>query len=139
MTTLDTGTTGLAGEVFELVATRAASDQELFSDTGVREAAVGWGRVIDKLLDWLNDPCAMEDEDFLPPSGDLIKRVCDFAIGFRDEQLPSPLRIVPDGDEGISFEWRRGVFFETINFDADGAIEWLQFEDCKLVRRIPLG
>ena len=139
MTTLDTGIAGLAGAVFESVETSAASDEELFSNAGVRDAAVGWACVIDKLLDWLQNPQELADDDFVPPSTDLIKKACNIAVAFRDEQLPSPLRIVPDGDGGISFEWRRGVLFETINFDGDGGIEWLKFEDCKLVHRLPLG
>lgn len=139
MTTLDIGPTGLAGTIVESVDTGAASDQELVSDGGIRDAVDGWSDVINQLLDWLRNPQDLADEDFLPPSRDLIKMVCAIAAASRDDQLSSPLRVVPDGDGGISLEWRWGLRFETINFDEDGSVEWLQFEDCKLVRRLPLG
>ena len=138
MTTLDIGFTGLAGEVFESVGTRAASDQELVSDWR-RDAAPAWGSVIDQLLDWWGNPQELADADFLPPSKKLIEKVCRLAVDSRDRQLESPLRVVPDGDGGISFERRSGSRFETINFHDDGSTEWLLFEDCKLVRRLPLG
>ena len=138
MTTLDIGPTGLADTIIESVGTRAASDQELVSDRR-RDAAAGWSSVIDQLLDWFRNPQELADEDFLPPSRELIEKVCGVAVTFRDEQLPSPLRVVPDGDGGISLERRVGLRFETINFHDDGSTEWLLFEDCKLVRRLPLG
>ena len=139
MTTLDISFTGLADEVFESVRTRAASDQELVSESRIRDATAGWGSVIDQLLDWLKNPQELADDDFLPPSRDLIKMVCAIAAASGDAQLSPPLRVVPDGDGGISLEWRWGLRFETISFDEDGSVEWLQFEDCKLVRRLPLG
>ena len=138
MTTQDIALTGLAGRVIESVGTRAASDQELVSDRR-RDASAGWGNVIDQLLDWLRNPQELMDEDFLPPSKGLIEKVCDLAVDSRDKQLPSPLRVVPDGDGGISFERRSGSRFETISFHDDGSVEWLLFEDCKLVHRLPLG
>lgn len=139
MTTLDIGPTGLAGTIFESVNTRAVSDQGLVSDGGVRDSVDGWSKVIDQLLDWFRNPQELADEDFLPPSKQVIKRVCDFVVASQDGRLPSPLRVVPDGDGGISFEWHWGSHFQTINFDDDGSVELLQFEDCKLVRRLPLG
>ena len=138
MTTLDTRPTGLAGTVFELVDTKAASDQELVSEW-CRDSAVGWSGVIDQLLDWLSNPEQLADDDFLPPSKALIEKVCDMVVDFRDEQLASPLRVVPDGDGGVSLERRAGSCFETINFYDDGSVELLLFEDCKLVCRLPLG
>ncbi|MDP6547073.1 MAG: hypothetical protein QGH60_24115 [Phycisphaerae bacterium] len=138
MTTLDIGFTGLADKVIELVGTKAASDQELVSARH-RDVAAGWSSVIDQLLDWLRNPQELADEDFLPPSRDLIKMVCAIAAASRDAQLSSPLRVVPDGDGGISFERRSGLRFETINFHDNGSVEWLLFEDCKLVHRLPLG
>jgi len=138
MTTLDIGPTGLAGTIVELVATRAVGDQALFSGRG-RDVAAGWNRVIDQLLDWFRNPQELADEGFLPPNKALIAKACDMAVDFRDEELAFPLRVIPDGDGGISLERRAGLCFETINFYDDGSVELLLFEDCKLVCRLSLG
>jgi len=139
MTTLTIGATGLASEAIELVNTRAADDQALASETIGENMALGWSRIIDLLLEWWEDPEQLADEDIVPPSRSLIELACRTAATLSDQGLAPPLRAVPDGDGGISFEQRCGPCFTSLNIEADESIELLTFQDCKLISRLRLA
>ena len=116
--------------------TTAAADEGLASRTPNREYRFGWETIIDQyLVEWGRDPSVLMDEDFVPPSIAIIHKACQVARGLRDDGAPPPLRVVPDGEGGISFERRAGSCFQSLNILEDGSIEILTFEDSKLVCR----
>jgi len=80
-------------------------------------------------------PAMLEDEDFIVPSSNSIRLGCKVARRLKEEGAQAPLRVVPDGEGGISFEWRqKNVYFE-LRVQSDGTGEWLEFKGGKLVGR----
>ncbi len=126
----------LSGEPTPLVSTAAIDDQELASSKLVESNRAGWNKVIDEyLVEWGMDPAALEDEDFHPPSLRMIDLACAIALYLRDQGEAPPMRVVPDGNGGISFEFRDGDLFASLNVHPDESIEILVFEDCQLRER----
>ena len=149
--------------IHELVVTTVLGEVERVSDTeGVEEDALtesvqvektplssaetrrifaeGWRKVINEpLIDWLEDPSQLEDEGIEAPSKAIIAFASEYAMCLRDRfGWPPPLRVVPSGDGGIVFELKSGPYFQSIEFDEDGAIELITFKASKLVSRTEL-
>jgi len=130
----------LAGEICFPERTSAAQDDELASRAPNEEYWLGWQTIIDNyLVEWGRDPSVLADDDLVPPSGRIIDRACQVAREMRNEGFLPPLRVVPDGEGGISFERRDGSYFVSLNFLEDETVEMLTFEDCKLVSRVSLA
>ena len=97
---------------------------------------MGWENVIDcQLTKWANDPCQLENDGIEAPSQEIISLACRVALMMRDEGMPPPLRVVPNGDGGITFEREAGLLFETIEIEEDGSVERITFVDSKLASR----
>ena len=60
---------------------------------------------------------------------------CRFAEAVRDLGWPPPLRVVPTGDGGISFERREGSVSQSIEIAPDGSIEMITIVASRLVHR----
>ncbi len=117
------------------IETRAV-DESVLSSGEFHANQVGWKQVIDdQLIEWGKDPSRLEDDGIEPPSGAIIGLACDLVRTMRDKGLPPPLRVVPDGDGGIAFEWKNGPVFQTIEIEEDGSIELITFENSRLVSR----
>ena len=128
--------TGLAGKPILAEDTRAARDDELASPTLGEKSQQGWRNVIDQhLIEWGRDTGMLQDDDFVPPSSEIVSLACQVAMACRDEGWSPPTRVVPDGEGGISFERDAGACFESLNVLRDGTVELLVFRDCKLIRR----
>ena len=101
---------------------------------------VGWQKVIDdQLIEWGKDPSQFEDDGIEVPSGESIRRAYDVARRMHDAGVPPPLRVVPDGDGGITFERQDGPVFQTIEIADDGSVEGIVFENSRLVSRQPVS
>ena len=50
--------------------------------------------------------------------------------------MAAPLRVVPDGEGGISFERRDEIRFQSLDVLQDGSIELHTFRDCRLVSKV---
>lgn len=139
MTVLDARST-LSGSVYPLVNTNAASDDELASSQrDVQKNRGGWQRMIDDyLVEWGRDPSRLEDEGIVAPSVAIITWASQVAMKLRDARWPAPLRVVADGEGGIAFERRAGTLFESLNIGADGSLELVTFNDCRLQSRVRL-
>lgn len=134
MTRLDSSRT-LSGSITSEIETCAAGEQML-SSSELQEDRLGWKDAIDrKLIEWARDPSQLEDDGIEAPSREIISLACQFAIFMRDDAQPAPLRVVPDGDGGITFERKEGSLFEKIEIEQDGTIEHLRFINCRLVSR----
>lgn len=116
--------------------TGAADDEGLASADRDRDRQrERWQQMIDRyLVEWGRDPNQLEDEDegVVPPSKAIINRASQIAMNLRDAGWPGPLRVVPDGDGGISFERRTGAYFESLDILEDGSVELATFKDCRL-------
>jgi hypothetical protein len=119
-----------------VVPTGAAQDSQLTSQDVDPARRGAWDRLIDRcLVEWARDPETLRDEDFVPPSPAAIRMACECAQRMRDRNCPPPLRMVPDGEGGITFEWVSDPWFSCVNLGRRGEVEIETFRDCRLVTR----
>ena len=134
MTRLDTFGT-LSESIKSPIETRAVDDSVLSSGE-VYQNRLGWDNIIDvQLIEWGKDPSWLEDDGLEPPSRQIIGLACCVAQAMRDEGAPPPLRVVPDGDGGIAFEWKDGTASCAVEIEEDGSVEMITFENSRLVSR----
>ena len=128
-------TTGtISGPVSNNIGTRA-TDEQILSSSELQKNREGWQKLIDhRLIEWGRDPSQLEDDDIEAPSGEIISIACQLAYDMRNNDLPFPTRIVPNGEGGIVFERIDGLVFETMEIDDSGSIESTTFIDSRLVR-----
>ena len=130
----------LPTETIPLNGTRAASDDEVASPSVSARWKRGWEKVIDNyLVEWGADPSVLVDEEFVPPSKEIIGLAYQWAKDRCEAGWSPPLRVVPDGEGGISFENQVGSRFQSLNIRADKTVELLTFDDCRLVAREKLA
>lgn len=88
-----------------------------------------WQDVIDKLEEWRRDPNGLAEDDLIPLTEAAIYEAIRFSReGDRQADLP-PVRVVPDGDGGINFEFRyRSIHVRLVEIDRTGRAEtvWLR-------------
>jgi hypothetical protein len=94
-----------------------------------------WQRLIDRLIDWGERAGQTDEDDLLWPTTDAIRSAYDILRLFRENGVPPPDRVVPDGEGGIVFEQASAKRSQRLEFGADGSAEHLVFENLKLVSR----
>jgi hypothetical protein len=100
------------------------------------EAKRDWDAVIDRrLLEWALHPNLLDEEGLIAPSRETIRIACRIAAEMRNHGLPSPTRVVPDGDGGIVFELVVGSSLEVMHIYSESRVELLYFRDAKLCGR----
>ncbi len=117
------------------VTTGAAEDKTLASpvESSNRDA---WQTVIDaKLIEWGRDPEQLADEDLIPPTRDSVKKAIRIAQVFRDDNVPPPLAVVPDGDGGIVLERWDDSLTVSIEINAQGATEFVECRQGRVTLR----
>lgn len=131
------GLATLHAQPFACVSTTAAHGSGLASEEqAAREDREAWQRIIDDfLIEWGKDPSTLDDEEIVPPSREIIHAASQVAIALRDGGEPAPLRVVPDGDGGIAFEYRSEGWFRSLSICEDGWIELVHLVDCQEVSR----
>ena len=134
MSAIDRSFDTITGPIYSNEDTSAAADQGLASSLKT-EIWDKWTAVIDTLLDWLIHPDQLDYEEIILPSRKIIKQACDKAKELRSQNYTPPLRVVPDGEGGISFEFRWKNYFKSINLLEDSSIEELLFRDHELIWR----
>ncbi len=117
--------------------TKGASHDELSSThADGHNRSQKWDFWIDNyLVEWGRNPSLFDTTEIKPPSKSIIHLACRLARESRDAGLAPPLRIVPDGEGGISFERKSESGFQSLNFLAEGIVELLTFQNSKLVAR----
>ena len=130
------GATMLSGKPTPVFATASVREAELVTKEQTDRDTAAWDRSIDDtLVEWGKDPMALEDDDFIPPSPDVIDFACQVATELRDEGAPPPTRVVPDGEGGVSFERVDGDVSVALNIYSDRTAELLIFDNCRLRTR----
>jgi hypothetical protein len=103
-----------------------------------------WNKLTDEtILEWGcswtgGSHAGVNDGDLQWPARDVLSEAYNLACRMRDSAVPVPSNIVPNGEGGIVFEWRRGPFFRVVEMGSDRSLEVRQFERSKLVLRFPL-
>jgi len=98
----------------------------------------GWRNLVDRpLIEWGRNPEAFgsEEEGLEPPSIEIIQRAVQIASTLSETGVPSPLRVVMNGEGGIIFEWRDQKTFSTLEITKERHLELCRFDECRLVER----
>ncbi len=107
------------------------------------DAKNAWQRLIDEnLIEWGRHPEQFEDEDgYKAPTADNLVRATEFITFCRDQGAASALRMVPDGEGGIVFDWKNKPPYHVMTeLHPDGGMELLVFDDnCNLLLREQIG
>jgi hypothetical protein len=102
------------------------------------ENATAWNQLTDSLVGWGLRYAEDDDDELEWPSRSLLASAYSLARRMRDQDVPAPSNIVPNGEGGVAFEWRAGRLFTEIEVAKDGSSEFLAFDHGKLVLRHPL-
>ena len=129
----------LSPRVQEAVATAAAGAESLaHEEYDAQWCRNCWQQVIDRtLIEWGRNPSVLEDDGISPPTGASIDAALRIAGKMREYGIAPPLRVVPTGDGGISFERGNRQWSEMIEVNANGSAECFEFEEARLVHRAP--
>lgn len=118
----------------------AASGETLADTREATKNREGWQRIIDKrLVEWGRNGYAFDEEGLTPPTDDVIYKACELATRYRNDGLPHALRVLPDGDGGIVFEWRFGRQFWSLEIAPNSDPVLSVFDDCQLVTTATLS
>lgn len=119
----------------------APADPAKSISTAAEKAA--WQRLIDeKLIEWGRHPEQFEDEDgYKPPKADNLVRATEFIAFCRDHGVAPALRMAPDGEGGIVFDWKNNPPYHVMmEIHPNGGMELLVFDDdCNPVMRKRIG
>lgn len=80
-------------------------------------------------------PSRSDEDEWISPSAEAIRRAYSLLDLLLERGAPIPLRAVPNGEEGICIEWVSGTFSATYEIDAEGAVEYMAFENGRLIGR----
>ena len=94
-----------------------------------------WQRVLNTLAVWKQDPHELEDEGVEAPVPSAVSLASAVASLMRSRQIEPPGTVVPNGDGGLVFRWRRGETAWTMEFESDGSIDSFLVRSGKLICR----
>ena len=95
-----------------------------------------WQHVIDRQLkEWQRDLSQLEDEGVEVPSAEILPVVAEVAATLRDHGVDPPLRVVPNGEGGVVFEWRDSPYFWSLEVEQVGSLVLSIFRNSRLVSR----
>jgi len=96
------------------------------------EQHLAWNSTFKTLRDWALSPIQPPDEEFTPPSSDVIGRASWVAERLRDQSWTAPSFTVPDGDGGLAFEWRLGSTTYSLGVERSGPVQLLCYDEGRL-------
>lgn len=113
------------------------------NSNSTNEARKAWQRLIDeKLIEWGRHPEQIEDEDgYKAPAAEILAQATRLVAYCRDHGVRPPLRMAPDGEGGIIFDWKNSdpPLHVIAQIHPDGVMETLEFLDSNLVSRKRIG
>lgn len=129
----------LSGERRPLFETASVRQPDLTEKENSERNRQAWDDLISyRLVEWGRNPSALADEDFEPPAIEVINLACRLASEMMNVGWLPPTMVAPDGEGGVSFELIVGKFSQSLNISADGTVELLTFDDCRLITREPV-
>ena len=97
---------------------------------------LAWQRVMDShLKEWQENPVQFEDEGREPPVPEILPVVAEVAAALRDRGVEPPLRVVPNGEGGVVFEWRDSPYYWSLEVEKAGSLALAVFRNSRLVCR----
>ncbi len=129
----------LAEKLIPPVSTTAVDDERLASVQSHESEDLAWDEIIDSyLIKWGRDLAVLVDEDFTPPTVEIISKAYEVAMYMRGKRWLPPTRAVLDGDGGLAFERYSDDSLQSISFYADGKVELSVFLEGRLKERYSL-
>jgi len=98
----------------------------------------GWEEIIDTLRTWADDVTLLEDDGIIPPSYPVVRKALSLSQTLMARGWAPPFRVVPNADGGILFEHGETEQFETIEIYSNGDLEYVAYENDKVVCMKPL-
>ena len=133
---LDQGVETLSAQVVEFQ-TRAEDENLLIRDLPA-ENKLAWNKLTDEtIIDRFASFChaGAEDDGLEWPARDVWSDAYKLACRMRDAGVPVPFNIVPNGEGGVAFEWRKGTNLMEVEMGSDRSLEFRHFRNAKLVFR----
>ncbi|HEY3321921.1 MAG TPA: hypothetical protein VGP72_15745 [Planctomycetota bacterium] len=93
-----------------------------------------WAAVTGRLDAWRTDASGLADDDLTPPTARAIAAAYQLAIWLRDQTVPVPDKVVPDGNGGIVLEWSLPEY-KTVSVDAEGQTELVCYAGDQIASR----
>lgn len=94
-----------------------------------------WTRIHGLLSDWSRKQVGRDEDGIDWPAPAILDVAINLARLLEGRGLSPPTRVVPNGEEGVVFEFQHERQLQTIEVDAEGCIELCRFEDAKLTDR----
>ena len=94
-----------------------------------------WDRFEAQLVQWEQDPGALEDDGLEPPNQETIPLIREVGRALRALAVEPPLRLIPNCEAGAVFEWRTAPFLWSIEVERDGTLELSVFRAGWLITR----
>ena len=98
-----------------------------------------WTELRGKVRRWADDPDQLADDDFDPPTAEVLERTLILMDSLSSGGFPPPDAVTPTGDGGIAFERRHNGVFETIEITTEGAVDYYVIEGGKMIHRNSLS
>ncbi len=122
---------------------RRSTPQQIFnasltSDPNEQQTQEHWNKVSRQLVNWGRSPATVDEDEFESPSENAIRLADQLADELRCYGCHLPFGIVSDGEGGIVFERRDADSTELFKIRADGAIEYIELRDSRVVERYPI-
>lgn len=115
------------------IPTSSADVQTLSDSISIgQETNDRWQQITDLFIVWGNEPELLEEDGITAPTPEAISNACLIVIDLRGQNFPPPMRVVPNGEGGIVFEWQTGQSFSSYEISHNGAGECRTFDDCVL-------
>jgi hypothetical protein len=99
----------------------------------------GWQAINDRLKVLEQHPAEFDEEGLEPPSADVFPLVDEVALVLENRGVSPPLRVVPNGEGGVVFEWRDHPFFWSLDVEKEGGLALSIFRNARLVSRHQLS
>ena len=119
-----------------IVGTTAADEQTLASPSRQRrDDEELWNGIVNRLIDWGTERANLAAEGICPPTAQSIGRACECVRALRDDGKHVPQAVVPNGEGGIVFEMEEGTVYSTLEIQADGSVEAIDYMDRRIIHR----
>jgi hypothetical protein len=82
-----------------------------------------WEETLRTILKWIQDPYIVSNEDGESPQREVLRLAYHVATFFRNANREAPTAVVPDGNCGVTLEWREGRNSRWIEISSSGKIE----------------
>lgn len=119
----------------KVVSTVSTNDSLLASHARMNLEEEKWLKIFETLHVWCESTSLLDYEEIEPPSCEIVIFVLQKGKELMQAGFAGPDRVIPDGEGGIVLKWRLDTNLTVLNFEVDGGIERIVFQNNKIVER----